>query len=60
MQVGFFNPLSYAGSPTLPAWPTPPVLCDREAVQVTMQRAHEQLRLADELGFDWVSVSEHH
>lgn len=60
MQVGFFNPLSYAGSPTLPAWPTPPVLCDREAVQVTMQRANEQLRLADDLGFDWVSVSEHH
>jgi alkanesulfonate monooxygenase SsuD/methylene tetrahydromethanopterin reductase-like flavin-dependent oxidoreductase (luciferase family) len=25
-----------------------------------MRRAKEQLRLADELGFDWVSVSEHH
>jgi alkanesulfonate monooxygenase SsuD/methylene tetrahydromethanopterin reductase-like flavin-dependent oxidoreductase (luciferase family) len=25
-----------------------------------MQRAKEQLRLIDDLGFDWVSVSEHH
>ncbi|MBI3246796.1 MAG: LLM class flavin-dependent oxidoreductase [Deltaproteobacteria bacterium] len=60
MQVGFFNPVSYAGTPMAPVWPTPPVLCDREAVNVTMRRAREQLCLADELGFDWVSVSEHH
>src|SRR5215472_16985292 len=60
MQVGFFNPVSYAGTPTTMAWPVPPALCDREAVNETMRRAKEQLRLADELGFDWVSVSEHH
>ena len=60
MQVGFFNPVSYAGTPTTAAWPTPPTLCDREAVNETMRRAKEQLRLADELGFDWISVSEHH
>lgn len=60
MQVGFFNPVSYAGTPTTAAWPVPPALCDREAVNETMRRAKEQLRLADELGFDWISVSEHH
>src|ERR671922_623426 len=60
MQVGFLNPVSYAGTPTTTAWPVPPALCDREAVGETMRRAKEQLRLADELGFDWVSVSEHH
>ena len=60
MQVGFLNPVSYAGNPTATAWPVPPALCDREAVSETMRRAKEQLRLADELGFDWVSVSEHH
>jgi alkanesulfonate monooxygenase SsuD/methylene tetrahydromethanopterin reductase-like flavin-dependent oxidoreductase (luciferase family) len=60
MQVGFFNPVSYAGTPTTTAWPVPPALCNREAVNETMRRAKEQLCLADELGFDWVSVSEHH
>src|SRR5919108_4280913 len=60
MRVGFFNPVSYAGTPTTTAWPVPPALCDRGAVSETMRRAKEQLRLADELGFDWVSVSEHH
>jgi alkanesulfonate monooxygenase SsuD/methylene tetrahydromethanopterin reductase-like flavin-dependent oxidoreductase (luciferase family) len=60
MQVGFLNPVSYAGAPATTAWPVPPALCDREAVSKTMHRAKEQLRLADELGFDWVSVSEHH
>jgi len=60
MQVGFLNPVSYAGNPMTTAWPVPPALCDREAVSETMRRAKEQLRLADDLGFDWVSVSEHH
>lgn len=60
MQVGFFNPVAYAGTPAVAVWPTPPVFCDREAVSETMRRARQQLCLADELGFDWVSVSEHH
>lgn len=60
MQVGFLNPISYAGNPVTTAWPVPPALCEREAASATMRRATEQLRLADELGFDWVSVSEHH
>lgn len=60
MQVGIFNPVSYAGTPPTTPWPVPPALCEREAVSETMRRAKEQLRLADELGFDWVSVSEHH
>lgn len=60
MKVGFFNPVSYTGAPPTAAWPVPPVQCDREAASQTMQRAKEHLRLADELAFDWVSVSEHH
>ena len=59
MQVGFLNPVSYAGAPAT-TWPVPPERCDREAVTETMRRGKEQLRLADTLGFDWVSVSEHH
>jgi alkanesulfonate monooxygenase SsuD/methylene tetrahydromethanopterin reductase-like flavin-dependent oxidoreductase (luciferase family) len=60
MNAGFFNTVGYAGPWSSNAWPTPPVLCDREAAGVTMRRAMEQALLADELGFDWISVSEHH
>jgi len=60
MQVGFLNPVSYAGNSTATVWPVPPAMCDRDAVAETMRRGKEQLRLADTLGFDWVSVSEHH
>jgi len=60
MQVGFLNPVSYAGKAMTTAWPVPPAMCDRDAVSETMRRGKEQLRLADTLGFDWVSVSEHH
>src|SRR5229473_7060473 len=60
MKAGLFNTVAYAGPWTNNAWPTPPVLCDREAGSRTMRQAMDQTLLADELGFDWVSVSEHH
>ena len=60
MIAGFFNTVGYAGPWASNVWPTPPALCDREAAGITMQRAMEQATLADELGFDWISVSEHH
>jgi hypothetical protein len=55
MNAGFFNTVGYAGPWSSNAWPTPPVLCDREAAGVTMRRAMEQALLADELGFDWIA-----
>jgi alkanesulfonate monooxygenase SsuD/methylene tetrahydromethanopterin reductase-like flavin-dependent oxidoreductase (luciferase family) len=60
MKAGFFNPVSYSGSITSGRWPMPPALCDRDKVTETMRRARYQIELADEMGFDWVSVSEHH
>ncbi len=41
-------------------WPTPPTLFDPKIGQLSTAYALDQARLADELGFDWVSVSEHH
>jgi alkanesulfonate monooxygenase SsuD/methylene tetrahydromethanopterin reductase-like flavin-dependent oxidoreductase (luciferase family) len=41
-------------------WPVPPRLFDREIGQRTYDDFLEWSALADELGFDWVSVSEHH
>ncbi len=41
-------------------WPVPPELCDRETASHSFKAVLDQFQLADELGFDWVSVSEHH
>src|ERR687896_1794690 len=41
-------------------WPTPPELFDPAIGQRTFDDFLEGAALADELGFDWVSVSEHH
>jgi alkanesulfonate monooxygenase SsuD/methylene tetrahydromethanopterin reductase-like flavin-dependent oxidoreductase (luciferase family) len=60
MKAGFFNTVGYAGPPAGSSWPTPPVLCDRQAATATMRQAMDQVLMADELGFEWVSLSEHH
>lgn len=41
-------------------WPTPQALYDPAVGQRSVAFALDQARLADELGFDWVSCSEHH
>src|SRR5215213_8405228 len=40
--------------------PVSPTLCDPEVAQQTFDHFLEYAALADELGYDWVSVSEHH
>ncbi len=41
-------------------WPTPPGLFEPALGQRMMEEMFEQAVLADELGFDWISFSEHH
>lgn len=41
-------------------WPSPPELFEPELGQRMMEEMFEQATLADELGFDWISFSEHH
>src|SRR5579859_1361770 len=41
-------------------WPSPPALFEPELGQRMMEEMFEQATLADELGFDWISFSEHH
>src|SRR5438105_3272323 len=61
MKACFFGTGAYASHQPMPsAWPVPPELCDREAARRSMEIALDQFKWADELGFDWVSVSEHH
>ena len=59
MKAALFNPIRYAG-PTPGGWPVAPSVYDLEIGQRSMRGALENLRLADELGFDWVTVAEHH
>ena len=61
MKASFLATTTYAGpAPGVHVWPAPPALCDREVASTTMHRTIEAARRADELGFDWVSLSEHH
>jgi len=41
-------------------WPAPPELYDSQIGQQTFDHFLEYAALADELGFDWISISEHH
>ena len=62
MKVSFFCTNSYlsADAYRYQGWPTPPALFRSEVGLHSVQFALDQARLADELGFDWVSCSEHH
>ncbi|SRR5579875_637984 len=60
MNASYFCSVPYAAEVKNRDWPTPPALCDRATSAKTMNRAIEQALFAEELGFDWVSVSEHH
>jgi alkanesulfonate monooxygenase SsuD/methylene tetrahydromethanopterin reductase-like flavin-dependent oxidoreductase (luciferase family) len=62
MKMSYLASAAY-GAPTAAGagvWPVPPAECDRDIAAKTMQRNIDNARLAEEMGFDWVSVSEHH
>ncbi|HEX3538167.1 MAG TPA: hypothetical protein VHU15_15520, partial [Stellaceae bacterium] len=50
----------YAPSNLPREWPMPPGAYDREAGLRAFHGMVERSRRVEELGFDWVSVSEHH
>jgi alkanesulfonate monooxygenase SsuD/methylene tetrahydromethanopterin reductase-like flavin-dependent oxidoreductase (luciferase family) len=61
MKVSFFETARYlAPEPLRPEWPVPSGAYDREAGARAYEGMIERLQLVEELGFDWVSVSEHH
>jgi alkanesulfonate monooxygenase SsuD/methylene tetrahydromethanopterin reductase-like flavin-dependent oxidoreductase (luciferase family) len=61
MKVSFFETARYRAPQALPAeWPVPPGAYDREAGAQAYRNMIERLQYVEELGFDWVSVSEHH
>ena len=60
MKAALFTGASYAGPATRGKWPVPVNVYSIQAAEDSMQWALEQFTLADELGFDWVTVAEHH
>jgi alkanesulfonate monooxygenase SsuD/methylene tetrahydromethanopterin reductase-like flavin-dependent oxidoreductase (luciferase family) len=62
MKISYLCTNSYADPAVLAQgrFPFPPGLYDPEVGATSLEGALTNARLADELGFDWVSVSEHH
>src|SRR5262245_60334247 len=61
MKVSFFETVRYSAPEALPPeWPVPSGLYDGEAGAEAYRAMVERLAYVEELGFDWVSVSEHH
>jgi alkanesulfonate monooxygenase SsuD/methylene tetrahydromethanopterin reductase-like flavin-dependent oxidoreductase (luciferase family) len=61
MKASIFQPVPYTPSdPVRPQWPMAGADYDVEVGQRSFRQAIEQAVLAEELGFDWVSVAEHH
>lgn len=61
MKVSFFETGRYcAPEPLPPEWPVPSGAYDRAAGARAYRGMLERLQYVEELGFDWVSVSEHH
>jgi alkanesulfonate monooxygenase SsuD/methylene tetrahydromethanopterin reductase-like flavin-dependent oxidoreductase (luciferase family) len=62
MKMSFLGAASYErDAPRFGgSWPVAPEACDREIASHSLRRTIENCRRAEELGFDWISVSEHH
>ena len=61
MKASFFGAMGYSQRHTFPAvWPIPPAYNDTETSVQSYQDGMEECELAEEMGFDWLSFSEHH
>ncbi|MDH7796713.1 MULTISPECIES: LLM class flavin-dependent oxidoreductase [unclassified Beijerinckia] len=60
MKAALFSTCKYSGPSLDKGWPVSGSVYSREAAQESMQQSLDQFRLADEIGFDWVTVAEHH
>jgi alkanesulfonate monooxygenase SsuD/methylene tetrahydromethanopterin reductase-like flavin-dependent oxidoreductase (luciferase family) len=61
MKVSYFETGRYVAPPDMPReWPVPSGAYDPEIGARAYQGMVERVRFVEELGFDWISVSEHH
>ncbi len=61
MKISYFETGRYIPPPGLPReWPVPPAAYDPATGAAGLNGMAERVQFVEELGFDWVSVSEHH
>ena len=61
MKISYFETGRYKAPPSMPGiWPMPSGAYDRDEGARVYQGMVERVSLAEKLGFDWVSLSEHH
>src|ERR687883_813165 len=60
VKAAIFSRVPYLGPSVDNVWPVPADSYSSEVAEQSMDEALEQFQLADELGFDWVTVAEHH
>ena len=60
MKAAVFSPSPYQGPAPRGVWPVPSESFSSELAQRSMDISLGNFQLADELGFDWVTVAEHH
>ena len=61
MKVSYFETGRYVPPPDLPReWPVPPAAYDPTTGAEAYRGMVERVKFVEALGFDWVSVSEHH
>jgi alkanesulfonate monooxygenase SsuD/methylene tetrahydromethanopterin reductase-like flavin-dependent oxidoreductase (luciferase family) len=60
MKAAIFSSVPYLGPAARGVWPVPTSSFTAEAAERSMQLALEEFELADQVGFDWVTVAEHH
>src|SRR5512146_951828 len=60
MKAALFSPCTYPGPTARGGWPAPTTVYSSEIAQQVLEAAVAHSRLADEVGFDWITVAEHH
>src|ERR687886_1787129 len=60
MKAALFTITPYLGPAVRGTWPVPTSVYSQEVAAASMAWSLEQFQLADELGFDWVTLAEHH
>ena len=60
MKAALFSLVPYAGPASRTLWPVPVAGYSSQTAEQSMQMSLEQWELADQVGFDWVTVAEHH
>ena len=61
MKASYLGAMGYALRRDFPAtWPTPPAYGDPELSVQSYQDGIEECEFAEEMGFEWISFSEHH